>query len=589
MSDAISDIYAINDTLAGPIKINDNDKIQENVEQYNKLINYVTSDASDQIKQLCADYIPRYIQYYNDSSEAGINKLFDLLEDSNTIVRIHSIKGLDVLCKNMPSNITRVIDVLVQFLIADEQHELVAIKSTLTSLCNIDFMASITTLFNQYDTIDDNTIKQRVIEFILSVIKIKHTIVQGNNDIKNVTSSGIEQILINNQTLNEQNFTELFNLYTRYTKFKNEHNGLITDKLNSIKQILHNHISLNNNNAFDINDETTINKFKLAVRYTSGKNYKVDNSEFIDYWFDNIYTQLNNVSNADNIQHIQPDLYKLLFVLIRNITQDTAKRILPKLYDILIKYLPSGNKSIQVDDINYQIIEILLYCFHLLCTTVSSSDIIRNVSGLYNATGQPNESGSIDEQNKRSDFVNRLEHLKSLVKEYKTKQQATINTQQQKLDNNKNTSKDDKDSTLKIIRQSNASVRCGDSIIKLVDTLVSKNPTYLNQHLLSYQHGQKNKPVTTTKQQHNKQSQKHGQKRKSYGDRDSSTQQSLSQSQHNNNKRQSLGNKPYNRDASNNQRSGSGGYNQSTNSRGQSQSRGGSFKRGRSKSHRGRH
>lgn len=588
MSDPISEIYVINDTLASTIKTNDNDKIQENVEQYNKLINYVTSDASDQIKQLCADYIPRYIQYYNDSSEAGINKLFDLLEDSNTIVRIHSIKGLDVLCKNMPSNVTRVIDVLVQLLITDEQHELVAIKSTLTSLCNIDFTASITTLFNQYDTIDDNTIKQRVIEFILSVIKNKHTIVQGSNDIKNVISSGIEQILINNQTLNEQNFTELFNLYTRYTKFKNENNELITDKLNSIKQILHNHISLNNN-AFDISDETTINKFKLAVRYTSGKNYKVDNSEFIEYWFDNIYTQLNNISNAANIQHIQLDLYKLLFVLVRNITQDTAKRILPKLYDILIKYLPSGNKSIKVDDINYQIIEILLYCFHLLCTTVSSSDIIRNVSGLYNATGQPNESGSIDEQNKRSDFVNRLEHLKSLVKEYKTKQQATINTQQQKLDNNKNISKDDKDSAIKIIRQSNASAGCGDSIIKLADTLVSKNPTYLNQHLLSYQHGQKKKPVTTTKQQHNKQSQQQGQKRKSYDDRDSSTQQSQSQLQHNNNKSIGNKNKPYNRDASNNQRSGAGGHNQSTNSGGQSQSRGGSFKRGRGKSHRGRH
>lgn len=547
-AEIISLIYNINNQLQSAIKSNDSTLIQSLSNQYKQLIDIITPDASDPVKQLCADYVPRYVHLYTEYTDTAINKQFDLCEDQSTIVRIHAIRGLETIAKNCPPQLTRCIDILVQLLITSDT-ELAAVKSTLTNLFNIDLLQSFTAIFIQLNTTDDPSIRSNTLQFIHAMLQIKKILIQGNNDIKHIIANGIELYLNNNANmLDESEFDKLFNLYIRYASHKNSDINANTSVGQKIESILIQYVQLE---TFDITDENSVKRYNTALRYIgqNSQKFHIDNTLLYVFWIESILPIINTTTNE--LQYL---LYKNLATATRNVTQSTARQALQPIYNLLQQYLPSGDKTQPVNNLNFSIIELLLYTFHIAASRSASHELTKSICGLYVPTGQPGESNLTTElQAERTSFINKLSQLQSINNEFISKTNAIINNLQQ-INTNKSLDKSIKQTNQKQINTARVAVRCSESIHTLIMPLLGKLPSFISTHYLSFQHSQlgkndNNKKSTDNKTQQSKTQQPQSnksQKRKSTDD--SSKIQS--------NKRQSIGGKPQQHSNNNKQQPG---------------------------------
>ncbi|CEP00682.1 unnamed protein product (mitochondrion) [Plasmodiophora brassicae] len=96
------------------------------------------------VRNLLATEIPTFLHY--NPSETAINALFDLCEDTESIVRISAIKGLQRVCEKSRSLVGRISDVLAQLLCAEDAQELKAVHASFAGTMRVDFAASIVPL-----------------------------------------------------------------------------------------------------------------------------------------------------------------------------------------------------------------------------------------------------------------------------------------------------------------------------------------------------------------------------------------------------------------------------------------------------------
>ena len=506
-TDAITAIYDINTKLETAVKSNDTTQITSLQSQYKSLINYVTTTSTDQIKQLCADFIPRYVHLYTDLTDLAINKQFDLCEDNSSIVRIHAIKGLEHISKNLSTQISRCADILCQLLITDENHELAAVKQTLTALCNIDLRSTLTTLFTQLNAADDTNLKQRILEFTLNILTVKRTVIQGNTELKNVIAHGFETYLTNNATsITDTEFDHIFTLYVKLVKLKDkEENAVIGTK---IEHILLQYVQLD---SFDITNESSVKRFCTALSYINknSTNFNLTNSTLYSFFMTHILPVIDSTT-----PELQYSLYRNLATSSRYIDQTTAKQSLQPIYTHLQQYLPSTDTTV-APQVNYTIIEFVLYTFHIVAQRAKSVDITKQVCGLFQPTGQPNESLTPEQTRQRDTFLAQLTRLQQITKEFILKSKA-VETNLTQV--NKTADKDAKQANWKIINDTKAAIRAGDSILKLIKPLLSKTPTFIEKHWLSYQTKQineENAKATGTQSSKGTKQQQSGHKRKS--------------------------------------------------------------------------
>jgi hypothetical protein len=88
----------------------------QNLKDYLGIIEF--SKTSIETKELGADLIPRYFQFYTSHSNQAFDAYKDIIEavDVNLTVRVQAIRKLPLFCKDAPELVSKIIDVLVQCL-----------------------------------------------------------------------------------------------------------------------------------------------------------------------------------------------------------------------------------------------------------------------------------------------------------------------------------------------------------------------------------------------------------------------------------------------------------------------------------------
>lgn len=102
----------------------------QHLESYEVFLKLVKSETIG-VKQLAAQFIPRFFKYFPSVAETAINAHLDLCEDENNTVRWHlcvaeaaeflqvrwhAIRGLPLLCTDTPEHSTVVANILCQLL-----------------------------------------------------------------------------------------------------------------------------------------------------------------------------------------------------------------------------------------------------------------------------------------------------------------------------------------------------------------------------------------------------------------------------------------------------------------------------------------
>jgi hypothetical protein len=80
--------------------------------------------------------IPQFLHYFPTLVETGINAQLDLVEDEKASIRLHAIRGLELICKHNPSTVRRIAEVLGQLLVSEDKLELVREQRTFVMRTN---------------------------------------------------------------------------------------------------------------------------------------------------------------------------------------------------------------------------------------------------------------------------------------------------------------------------------------------------------------------------------------------------------------------------------------------------------------------
>ncbi|GJZ58696.1 apoptosis inhibitor 5-like protein API5 isoform X2, partial [Tanacetum coccineum] len=149
-------------------RLNEAKDKSQNEEDYKNIIASATS-TNIKARQLAAQLIPRFSKFFPGLSANAIDALFDLCEAEELGIRVQAIRGLPLFCKDTPEHIPKIVDILVQLLLSEENVERDAVHKALLSLLRQDVKESLTALFKHIESFeepiaDDN--RERTLAFI---------------------------------------------------------------------------------------------------------------------------------------------------------------------------------------------------------------------------------------------------------------------------------------------------------------------------------------------------------------------------------------------------------------------------------------
>ena len=101
-------------------------------------------------KQLACQFIMRFFKHFRQNClELTLDALFDLCEDMDASIRRQAIKELPNVCKEVPSTVARISDILAQLLQAEDTIEYAVVQTSLLHLVKIDAKQCLLALFSQ--------------------------------------------------------------------------------------------------------------------------------------------------------------------------------------------------------------------------------------------------------------------------------------------------------------------------------------------------------------------------------------------------------------------------------------------------------
>ncbi|WMV49112.1 hypothetical protein MTR67_042497 [Solanum verrucosum] len=118
-------------------RLNEAKDKSQNVEDYENIIKAAKS-SSVKAMQLAAQLIPRFFKYFPSLSVRAVDAQLDFCEAEELGVRVQAIRGLPLFCKDTPEHLSKIVDILVQLLTAEENVERDAVNKALLSLLRQD-------------------------------------------------------------------------------------------------------------------------------------------------------------------------------------------------------------------------------------------------------------------------------------------------------------------------------------------------------------------------------------------------------------------------------------------------------------------
>ncbi|GLT80061.1 hypothetical protein SLA2020_515230 [Shorea laevis] len=149
-------------------RLNESKDKSQNVKDYEGIID--ATKTSVKAKQLAAQLIPRFFKFFPDLSNRALDAHIDLIEEEDLGARVQAIRGLPLFCKDTKEHSSKIVDILVQLLTAEETVERDAVQKALMSILRQDVKDSLTALFKHIGSTEepstDEFIREKVICFI---------------------------------------------------------------------------------------------------------------------------------------------------------------------------------------------------------------------------------------------------------------------------------------------------------------------------------------------------------------------------------------------------------------------------------------
>ncbi|XP_055807628.1 apoptosis inhibitor 5-like protein API5 isoform X2 [Solanum dulcamara] len=417
-------------------RLNDANEKSQHKQDYEGII--AAANGSVKAKQLTAQLIPKYVKFFPQLAEQALDQHLNLIEDQELGVRVQAIRGLPLFCKDTPEQLSKIVDILAQLLVAGENVERDAVHKALMTVLRQDVKTSLTALFKHIGSIEDqsaedlstwDSIRKKVLLFLRDkVFPLKMELL--------VPQELMERHIT---TLVKQNLQDV-----TAAEFK-----MFMDFLKSLSLFGHN---------------APAERIQELVEIIEGQ-------ADLDAQF--------NVSDADHIERFISCLSMTFPFFKRGASGSKFLNYLNK------QIMPVFDKKYMVrrkiEEINYTCIECLLYTFHHLAHKTPNAT--NSLCGYKIVTGQPSDRLGEDFSEQYKDFTERLSTVEDLARSMIKKLTQGMADQNKALAAAK--TEEEKDAIKTQKQNATFALRACNNILAMTQPLHTKTPKFIGDQRMN--------------------------------------------------------------------------------------------------------
>ncbi|CAK9135284.1 unnamed protein product [Ilex paraguariensis] len=446
-------------------RLNEAKDKSQNVKEYEGIIE-AAGGFSVKARQLAAQLIPKFVKYFPTLSEQALDQHVNLCVDEELGVRVQAIRGLPLFCKDTPECLSKIVDVLVQLLVAGENVERDAVHKALMTLLRQDIKTSLTVLFKhvgsteERSTDETESMREKVICYIRDkVFPLKAELLTPQEQMERHVTDLVKKNL---QDVTGAEFKMFMDFLRRLSLFGQ---NAPTERIQELVEIIEGQADLDA--QFDVSDgdhmDRLISLLNMALPlFMRGAS----SSKFFNYLIKQIIPVFDELPEDRKL-----DLLKNLAECSHYVAPQDSRQLLPSVVQLLKKHMIRR----KLEDIKFTNVECLLYTFHHLAHKTPNAT--NSLCGYKIVTGQPSDRLGEDFSEYYKDFTERLGIVEDLAKamiKKLTQGMAEHNRLMTaaKTDEEKNIIKTQKQNTTSELRACN-------NILAMTQPLHSKSPSFI--------------------------------------------------------------------------------------------------------------
>ncbi|ERN13987.1 hypothetical protein AMTRI_Chr01g111050 [Amborella trichopoda] len=351
-------------------------------------------------KQLAAQLIPRFFKYFPDLAHDAANAHFDLCEEEEELgIRIQAIRGLPLLCRDCPNYVPKIVDVLGQLLLTEENLERDAVHKALMSFLKQHTKESLTALFAHIVS-NEEQLREKVLNFIKDkVFPLKSELLKPQEEMERHITDLVKKSL---QDVTGDEFG-MFMDFLKSLSIFGEKAG--PESVQELIEIVEGQADLDA--QFDVSDIDHVERLMACLNMALPFFMRgASNSKFLNYLNKHILPVFDKLPKER-----QYDLLKNLSESSPYTTPQDSRNLLPSVLNLLKIYMPRRKSA---EETNLAYVECLLYTFHHLAHKTPNST--NSLCGYKIVTGQPSDRLGEDFSENHKDFIERLNYLEEQVK-----------------------------------------------------------------------------------------------------------------------------------------------------------------------------
>ncbi|KAK9714600.1 hypothetical protein RND81_06G106300 [Saponaria officinalis] len=434
----------------------------QNVKDYEGIIK-AAKGSSTKAKQLAAQLIPRFFKLFPDLWDSAVDAHLDLCEEEDLGVRVQAIRGLPLFCKDNPEYVSKIVDILAQLLMAEENVERDAVQKALMSLLRQDVKASLSALFKHVESIDESTeenIRDKVLTFVSDkVFPLKTELLKPQEQMERHITNLIKKSL---RDVTDTEFKMFIDFLKSLSIFGDK---APRERMQELMEIIESQADLDV--QFNASDVDHFNRLTLCLHIAIPFFMRgASNSNFLNYVNKHIIPVLDKLPEERML-----DMLKNLAESSPFTTPSDARQILPSLVQLLKKYMP--RKKIG-EEINVTFVECLLFMFHHLASKVPNAT--NSLCGYKIVTGQPSDRIGEDFSEQFKDFTERLTCVEELTRATMKKLTQGMDEQNKRMASGSNEIKE----KIKIEKQNaTTGLKSCNTILTMTQPLHKSSPLFL--------------------------------------------------------------------------------------------------------------
>ncbi|KAL8192179.1 hypothetical protein R6Q57_028041 [Mikania cordata] len=406
----------------------------QNVEDYKSIIQAARS-SSVKARQLAAQLIPRFFKFFPALFGSAVDAHLDLCEAEELGIRVQAIRGLPLFCKNTPEHISKIVDILAQLLVAEENVERDAVHKALLSLLRQDVKSSLTALCKHIESTDDDNLRERSSIFI------------WEKSLQDVTGAEFKMFM---------DFLKSLSIFGEKAP---------TKRVQELVEIIEGQADLDAqfivSSRYGDHVDRLISCLYIALPFFIRG---ASSSKFLNYLNKHIIPVFDKLPEERKV-----DLLKNLAESSPYAAPQDSRQILPSVVQLLKKYMPRRKTK----EMNFTYVECMLYTFHHLAKAPNATN---SLCGYKIVTGQPSDRLGEDFTEFYTDFKERLSCVEDLTK-------ATMKKLSQGMSKQNKTGTDisvEENARIKTQKQNTTiGLRTCNNILLMKQSLHAKSPSFI--------------------------------------------------------------------------------------------------------------